>query len=401
MNDRDAAIGFVLALGNALHRYGTPAHRLEEGLRRVCLELDLEAEIFTTPTAMIMSFGRPTELRTRMLRVEGGELDMGKLAQVDALTDQVVHDKVTPEEGMKRLDAIIAGPRRFGRGLSTFVHGIAAGGFAVFFGGSLYDVVLAALIGFTLGLLAQLMKRSSDQARVYELVGAGFAAFAAAVISSQTTRVSPSLVTLASLVVLLPGLSLTVAMTELATRNLIAGTARLMSAVIVLLELVIGVALGERLAAALVDIHQATPIALPEWAHWVALATSALAVGVIVQAHVRAFGWIIGGCLVAYVGTRAGTAWLDSELGVLVGAFALGVLANVYARTLDRPALVVVVPAMLLLVPGGMGFRGMSSLLDRDTLTGVDSLFAMLIVAMAIVAGLLVATALVSPRRSL
>ena len=40
-------------------------------------------------------------------------------------------------------------------------------------------------------------------------------------------------------------------MTELATRNLISGTARLMSAVIVLMELVVGVALGEQLASAL------------------------------------------------------------------------------------------------------------------------------------------------------
>src|SRR5690606_2145335 len=102
-----------------------------------------------------------------------------------------------------------------------------------------------------------------------------------------------------------------------------------------------------------------------------------------------------------YVGTRFGTRWLDSQLAVLVGAFALGVLSNVYARLLDRPSQVVSVPAMLLLVPGGMGFRGMASLLDRDTLTGVDTLFAMFIVATSIVAGLLVATALVSPRRSL
>jgi uncharacterized membrane protein YjjB (DUF3815 family) len=48
-----------------------------------------------------------------------------------------------------------------------------------------------------------------------------------------------------------------------------------------------------------------------------------------------------------------------------------------------------------------MGFRGMASLLDRDTLTGVESVFAMFIVATAIVAGLLIANAVVSPRRSL
>jgi uncharacterized membrane protein YjjB (DUF3815 family) len=48
-----------------------------------------------------------------------------------------------------------------------------------------------------------------------------------------------------------------------------------------------------------------------------------------------------------------------------------------------------------------MGFRGMTSLLDKQTLSGVETLFAMFVVAIAIVAGLLVANAVVSPRRSL
>jgi uncharacterized membrane protein YjjP (DUF1212 family) len=398
----DDAIRFVLALGRALHRYGTPAHRLEEGLRRVCEKLGVEAEVFTTPTAIILSFGKPEDLKTRMMRVEGGELDMGKLAQVDALADAVIDHEVSPGAALLRLDGIIAGKRRFGHALSTLAHGVTAAALAVFFGGSLHDVALAGGIGLSLGLLAQYLKRSTDQARVLELVGAMFAAFAADVLSQMSTHITPSIVTLAALVVLLPGLSLTVAMTELATRNLIAGTARLMSAVIVLLELVIGVALGEHLAHALVHVHhQVVAVRLPEWTNWVALAASSLGVAVVVQAHVRAFGWIVGGCVVGYVGTRLGTAWLDSELGVLVGAFALGVLSNIYARLLDRPSQVVQVPAVLLLVPGGMGLRGMSSLLDRDTLTGVDTLFAMFIVATAIVAGLLISNAVVSPRRSL
>jgi uncharacterized membrane protein YjjB (DUF3815 family) len=48
-----------------------------------------------------------------------------------------------------------------------------------------------------------------------------------------------------------------------------------------------------------------------------------------------------------------------------------------------------------------MGFRGMTSLLDRDTLSGVETLFAMFVVAMAIAAGLLVASAVLPPKRSL
>jgi uncharacterized membrane protein YjjP (DUF1212 family) len=406
--DTPDAIEFVLDLARALHRYGTPAHRLEEALLECCRRLGMSAEVFTTPTTIIMSFGEPEELRTRMMRVEGGELDMSKLERVDALADAVAGRRVTPTQGVHDLAAILAAPRQFGHALSTLSHGVTAGSLAVFFGGSLADVAIAALIGLTLGLLAQYAQRSTDQARVFELVGAAFAAFAAGIASSMWYAIAPSIIVVAALLILLPGMSLTVAMTELATRNLMSGTARLMSAVIVLLELVVGVALGERAAGALVQIHHAIPVPLPEWSRWIALAASAVGVAIIVQAQPRAFGWIVAACVTGYVGSRAGEAWLGGsagvlggQLGVMVGAFALGVLANVYARRLERPAQVVAVPAMLLLVPGSMGFRGMASLLDHDTLTGVESVFAMFVFAFAIVAGLLIANAVVSPRRSL
>src|SRR5690349_8566322 len=152
-----AAIGFVLALGRALHRYGTPAHRLEEALQVISERLGLEAEVFTTPTAIIMSFGRPTELRSRLLRVEGGELDMGKLAQVDTLADEVASHRITPADGVVRLDAIIAAPPAFGRVASTVAHALTCGAIAVFFGGGLADVAAAAAIGMLLGVLAQML----------------------------------------------------------------------------------------------------------------------------------------------------------------------------------------------------------------------------------------------------
>jgi uncharacterized membrane protein YjjP (DUF1212 family) len=403
------AIEFVLSLGRALHRYGTPAHRLEEGLLECCRRLGVSAEVFTTPTTIIMSFGEPVELRTRMMRVEGGELDMSKLAQVDALADAVASLQVSPAQGVDALAEILTTPKPFGHALSTVSHGLTAGSFAVFLGGALADVAIAALIGLSVGLLAQYARRSTDQARVFELVGAAFAAFAAGIAPAVWPAVTPSIVTVSALLVLLPGLSLTVAMTELATRNLMSGTARLMSAVIVLLELVVGVALGDKAAGALVHVHPALSVALPEWSRWIALGASAFGVAIVVQAQLRAFGWIVAACAISYLGTRIGTAWLGGamggalgdQLGVVVGAFALGVLSNLYARLLARPAQVVSVPAMLLLVPGGMGFRGMTSLLDRDTLTGVASVFAMFVVAIAIVAGLLIANAVVSPRRSL
>jgi uncharacterized membrane protein YjjP (DUF1212 family) len=398
--DREA-IGFVLALARALQRYGTPAHRLEEALVTACKQLGLErAEVFSSPTTLILSFGEPADLRTRMMRADPGELDFEKLERVDALASAVMARRMTIAEGTRLLQTIVDAPRTYGHVAHTLAHAVASGTVAVFFGGGTYDVATAGAIGLGLGLLAQVMKRSNAQARVYELVGATFAAFVAGA-ASTIAPVSAALVTIASMIVLLPGMSLVVAMTELATRNLISGTSRLMAAVIVLLELAVGVAVGERLASLVFDLPVVVPIPLPEWAQWVALGAAAIAMAVLVQAAHRAIGWIVAASIVGFVGARVGTTWLGGQLGVGIGAFALGCLANLFARLLDRPAQVVLIPATLLLVPGSMGFRGMSSLLERDTITGVETVFAMFVVAMAIVGGLLVANATVSPRRAL
>lgn len=395
------AIAFVLALARALHRYGTPAHRLEEALAAVCADLGLSAQFFSTPTTIIVSFGDPSELRTAMLRVDAGELDMGKLAQIDALADAVAERAIAPAEGMLRIDAIVDASPTWGPALTTLSHGATAAAVVVFFHGGLSDVAVAGGLGLFIGVLSLMMKRSTAQARVFELIGAFVAAFVSGLAAAAIAGVSSSVVTIAGLLVLLPGMMLTTAMTELATHNLISGTSRLMAAIIVLLELALGVAVGERAAAWLFEVPAATPVPLPGWTEWLAVAASALAMVVVVRAQARAAGWIVLASLVGFVGARTGTAALGNELGVLVGAFALGILVNVYARLLDRPAQVVLVPATLILVPGSVGFRGMQSMLDRNTLTGIETTFAMFVVAMAIVAGLLIANATLSPRRSL
>lgn len=394
-------IRFVLALGRALHRYGTPAHRLEEALAIVCRQLGLTAQVLSTPTWLTISFGDPDELRTSTMRVPPSQLDLARLAQLDALADAVADREIDPVAGLQQIAAIEEAPPAWGRGPVTLTYALTAAAVAVFFGGNVRDIAGAAAVGLVLGFIALVSSRRTHTARAFELVGAFAAAFGAGAFAAVVDGVTPSIVTVAALVALLPGMSLTTAMTELATRNVVSGTARMMSAVIVLLELALGVAIGERLAASLFTMAPPVAETIPAWAEWVAFLAATVGMVIVCQAERRAIPWILLSCGIGFVGTRVGTRLLGPELGVMLGAFALGVLANLYARWLDRPQQVVLVPAVILLVPGSMGFRGISSLLDRDTLTGVETTFATFVVAMAIVAGLLIANAVLSPRRVL
>ena len=56
------AEAFVLTLAEALHAHGTSAHRLEAMLTLVARRLGVEARFYSTPTAVIVSFGAATAL---------------------------------------------------------------------------------------------------------------------------------------------------------------------------------------------------------------------------------------------------------------------------------------------------------------------------------------------------
>jgi uncharacterized membrane protein YjjB (DUF3815 family) len=86
---------------------------------------------------------------------------------------------------------------------------------------------------------------------------------------------------------------------------------------------------------------------------------------------------------------------------MFVAAFGVGLASSAYERWRHRPAPVVLVPGILLLVPGSIGYRSMASMMERNTIAGIDTAFAMILTAMSLVAGLLIASIVApEPRRS-
>jgi len=79
----------------------------------------------------------------------------------------------------------------------------------------------------------------------------------------------------------------------------------------------------------------------------------------------------------------------------------VGLLAHFYARRVDRPAQVLLTPGILMLVPGSIGYRALDLFLSREALAGTEAFFRMAIVSVALAGGLLLAGALLPPRRSL
>jgi uncharacterized membrane protein YjjP (DUF1212 family) len=397
-----AAVAFTLRLAEALHRYGTPSHRLEGLMMRVSERLGLEGRFFSTPTSLFASFGPPEALRTSLIRVEPGDVDLERLTLLDVLADDVIQGRLSPTDGAGKVEAILALPERYGPALKLICWALAGGAAGRLFGGGLWETAVAALSSLLIGTLGELTRRQPSTARVLEPVAGILSSAIAVLAASLVGPLSVKVATVAGLIVLLPGLSLTVAINELATRHLISGTSRLTAAALVFLQLGFGVALGSRLALLLPPpASLPPPSALPVWTQLLALAVSPVAVGVLFRARPRDWGWIAAACSFAFAGSRLGALLLGAQLGAFVGALLLGIASNALARLRNRPSVTTVVPGLMLLVPGSMGFRSLSSLLERDVVAGVDTAFNMLMVAVALAAGLLSANALVPPRKVL
>jgi uncharacterized membrane protein YjjP (DUF1212 family) len=397
------AVGFVLRLARALHAYGYSAARLEDILAATADRLGLAGHrFFSMPTQIMAAFGPEDRQRTHLLRVEPGEVNLGKVAALEQVSLDVAQGRASPEEGMMRIERIIAAPSPYGPAVVTLAHGTLSGTVCQFLGGGWREIVVATALGLGLGLLAIYAASHARVSRVFESLAAFLVSTAAIGLARLVGPMSVFVATLAGLIVLLPGLLLTTAITELATRHLASGTLRLSSAFMTLLGIVFGVALGTRVGAMLFgEPASAIPSALPGAAPYVAVVLAAASSVVILRADPRDAPWIVAAGVLGVLSGRFGAAKLGLELGMFVASFGVAMASAAYERWRNRPAPVVLVPGILLLVPGSIGYLSMSSLMQRNTVAGIDTAFSMVLSAVSLVAGLLIAGILVpEPRRA-
>lgn len=392
---------FLARLGRALHAQGTPSDRLEGSLEHCAARLGVRAQFFSTPTSLFMGFESAGGQRTQLVRVRPGDVNLGRLADLESLLESVATGELTPRQGIAAVERIEAAPPRFGPVATSLSFGLASSTAALFFGGGAMELALAfVLSGITGAVLATWGRRPAAAPVLETLAALGVTATAFAATRAGWLP-SPEVTVLAALIVLVPGLTLTVAINELATRHWVSGSARLAGAGTTFLALGLGVALGRAAIDAPVPAEVVPSGAFPAWAVWVALPIASLAFTVLFQARRRDAPVIVLAGALGFLGSRVGADVFGPELGVFVGALVVGITGNLWARWRSRPASVPQVPGIMLLVPGSIGFRSVTSFLGDDALSGVEGGFRMALMAIALVGGLLMAGALVPTRRSL
>ena len=360
-------------------------------MERAAARLGLQGHFFTTPTSIFAAFGEQERQQTRLLRVEPGEVHLERLELVLATAHDVMSGRLAPAEGSRRLAAHRHSPPRWGRTITSLAAVLSGAAACRFLGGGAAEVATAALLAAVVAVLAAVAPRAEVLGKLFEPIAVFLVSTIAGVLATRYP-LSLYVATLGATLMLVPGFTLTVAMAELSSRHLVSGTARLTGAGVQFLGLAFGVAMGTRLAVLIAGAPVAvTPAPLPEWTVLPALLLAPLAFTVLLKARPSDFPWVLGVGVGAYYAGRAASLAVGPELGAFTGAFAAAAASNVLARHRHGSPATTLVPAILLLVPGSIGYRSLTLLMNRDILSGVEAGFRMFVTAAALVAGLIMA----------
>lgn len=397
-----AKIKFIMLLGRSLHRYGASSDRIEKALDLLSSNLGIQADFFSIPTSITASFKIDKHSEdTRMERLNPGKVNLSKLRQVDQTVDFVVEDKMTIEEGTELIEKILQEETLYNSYLVTLSYGFISSGVSIFLKGSPLDAFSSFILGLIVGLFSETVKEER-----IDSIREGIVSFFIALIALLSTLISPHLntniVTLSSLIVLVPGLMLTTSIGELASQNLTSGTARLTGSLVILLKISFGVYLATQIGMHFGVSPQIT--AQTNYSLFVIipmLMLVATGLSFTFQARKSDIPWIILAAMLSYFSSRFFAQISSDAAGPFLSGTVIAAASNIYSRSLNRPAMIFLLPAIILLVPGSIGFKGINLVFNKDLLAGVDSIFNMALIGISLVSGTYFGSLLVKPRRTL
>ncbi|KAJ4478271.1 hypothetical protein J3R30DRAFT_3480285 [Lentinula aciculospora] len=238
---------FLIKLARALMTFGAPSHRIESQLVAAARILEVEAEFIHLPGVIICSFGDQDlgTSETHFIRCTG-RLALGALHKVHLIYRSVVHDEISAKKASNDLNDLLHAPPLYSAAfrcllafcLSALICPLA-------FGGSFLDMWVAGAGALIMSLLQLCAAKSALYANVFEITVAIFVSFSSRGLSSIRHRIfCYTAISSAGIVGILPGYLILSSSLELASKNIVCGSVKMVYALIYTLFLGFGLQIG-------------------------------------------------------------------------------------------------------------------------------------------------------------
>lgn len=300
---------------------------------------------------------------------------------------------ISPEEGMAELERIRNLDKRFPVWITIVGYAVQSVGLALILQPTPWSLYGAATLGLLVGGLSVIGRRVEAIGYMLPTVCAFLVALIVFTFENRFHVGTDSLRALAApLATFLPGAAITLAVIELATHHVVSGASRLVAGFMQIAQLAFGILIAAQIAGiADTDLVTTELNRLGLWAPVIGVLVYGLGIWLNFAPPTKFLPWMVLMLYTAYAGQWVGNALLGSYASGFGGGLALILFALAIShRPNTPPTMSLVVPGFWLLVPGSLGFMGITQLLGtHDTSVFTATLISMMSIAVGVQTGLL------------
>jgi len=388
-------------IGKGMIAAGTSVGVVENTLNEIASVYETDCEIVALPNVILIKLGRGTQARVDFSVQCLTTLRLDQISELVELIDQIKLKKVLPGDAVDQLDRLTAKPERFHSAVILFGCFLSSSGLTMRFRPEPEALLVTGATGILVGMLILWFQKQPRFSLLLPILAAILVSSLTFALTMQGWIFGTANLIIPPLVTFLPGAALTTGMIELASMQVISGSARLIYGTMSLLLLFVGIAIGfsvTHLPESAVYAYEL--VLVPWWAPILGTLLFGLGTFIRVSGANRDLLWILLVLYIAMLGQVIGERYFTPYIGAFIGAMLMAVSSELIARSPRRtPALASQMLAYWFLVPGATGLLSVTSLLVNDLQSVVMGLGEMVFLIIAIALGVLLGTLVTSPQK--
>jgi len=236
----DFILAKALDIGENILRCGGEPYRIEDTVTRICVAYGAEfADIFALPSLIIANIRmKDGTYSSQVRRVYQTSNNMYLLEKMNNLSRDICFKKVSLEDLPTEIEN--AKKCRPFPDLLCYIGGIlGAGGFAVFFGGNIYDALVAAVAGIVVTFF-NLHKTAFVNQMIHSVISSFVGAIVSLALISFGVGQNTDMILIGVIMLLIPGLAFGNAVRDLLFGDTVSGIIQLVQAILIAVMVAFG-----------------------------------------------------------------------------------------------------------------------------------------------------------------
>jgi len=238
----------ALDIGEQMLISGAEIGRVEDSIRLICSAYGCRrVDVFTITSSIVVSIeDENRKFYTQTRRITGSHTNLSRLDQLNHLSREICQKRPSYTFIQARL-RIIMEMRVYPFWVEVFSSILIGGAFTLFFGGGLYDGLVAAVLCGLLRMITQALQAARMNQILVNVVATFLVSFTAIVAVRNGIGHDANKIIIGNIMLLIPGIALTNSIRDMISGDIMSGMLRFFDAILVAAAIAAGYILAAQM----------------------------------------------------------------------------------------------------------------------------------------------------------